>query len=72
MVDKITNSYNELLNIYILPNDIFSIIVTTNYDNPTTPEHVEDMEKEMNLNYRSMYCCKKILKKSQLIEIFNY
>ena len=33
LVDKITNSYNELLNISMLPTDIFSIIVTTNYDN---------------------------------------
>jgi hypothetical protein len=24
-------------------------------DNPTTPEQVEDMEKEMNLNYLSIY-----------------
>ena len=33
LVDKITNSYNELLSVSMLPIDIFSSIVTTNYDN---------------------------------------
>jgi hypothetical protein len=33
LVDRITNSYNELLSIFNTPSDIFTKIVTTNYDN---------------------------------------
>lgn len=41
---------------YQKPSDISESYIFRMYnDNPTTPEQVEDMEKEMNLNYLSIY-----------------
>jgi integrase len=41
---------------YKKPSDISeSYIFRMHHDTPSTPEQVEEMEKDMNLNYRSMY-----------------